>query len=217
MKNYIWPIWALMPITTAHAYLQASVYTEPGIFCDSECTSEEEGCGQLNMLDCGTFDCSDIPQVLYITSKPACVIEDNDNYNKDCYVGKSNNSYKYYYCDRQGENACSTLGFISQYYSDWKTYNTSRHSVSRQKYFIDDSNYNICKINSNQTSTEYGCAAGYYATANTGGANISCTPCPNGATSDIGTAAITSCYLGPGTYSDSHGTFQISGSNCYYN
>jgi len=214
MKNYIWPILALMPIMNAHAWLQVSIYTEAGEFCDSECTDEQEGCARLNILDCGTIDCSNTPQAQYITSKPACVIEDNYNYNNNCYVGKSNNSYKYYFCEKPGENACSAIGLNDNLYSDWKTYNISRHSVSRLKYTIDSSNFNICKIN-NQSSTEYGCTAGYYATANIGSSSISCTKCPNGGTSRIGDISITACYLAPGTYSDSTGKFEIK-SDCYY-
>lgn len=75
-----------------------------------------------------------------------------------------------------------------------------------------------------QTSYEYRCAAGYYGHPATG--TSGCTQCPpvdaKLSTKQYGTSTpgnnrtITDCYLAPGTYYDTTGTFKISGGNCQY-
>lgn len=66
---------------------------------------------------------------------------------------------------------------------------------------------------------EYQCRPGFY------GTNTSCTQCPpvdnkltskQYGTSSAGATDITECYLAPGTYYDTTGTFIISGDNCQY-
>ncbi len=207
MKSYIWPIFCMIPIMPTHAYLQASTYQEPGMYCDSECTSSEEGCGILRKIECND-DCSDLNAISAITEREVC---SNYTDNKYCYVGAKDNSY--YFCEPDGESTCSIFGYYATTYSSWSI-PLANHSVIRTKYSTYNSGDYICKIGI--TGIEYGCVAKYYATANAGNVNISCTPCPNNGLSEPGTTSKTSCYLKSGTYSDSSGTFQISG-NCYYN
>ena len=64
-------------------------------------------------------------------------------------------------------------------------------------------------------STQYGCAAGYYADVSTGTATMTCMPCPDGGTNANGTVLKTSCYLPAGTFSDETGSGTISGT-CYW-
>ncbi len=77
-------------------------------------------------------------------------------------------------------------------------------------------------------STQYQCAAGYYAKSGSG-SSLVCDPCPTWTgvyttsskttlvrgTSNAGATAITGCYVKPGTYYDATGTFKTSG-NCEY-
>lgn len=73
-------------------------------------------------------------------------------------------------------------------------------------------------------STQYRCAKGYYGTTSNG--TSGCTQCPPvddklstkqyGTTSTGGKFVKTDCYVEPGTYYDTTGTFKVSGGNCSY-
>lgn len=69
-------------------------------------------------------------------------------------------------------------------------------------------------------TSQYGCAAGYYTTATTPSATMTCTRCPSSGgiygTSETGNTSITGCYIPSGTtYNDGTGDVTLSG-DCYY-
>ncbi len=188
----------------AFAYLQVSSGSAPGTWCDSECTWG--GCGVFRQIQCD-FDCDTIADEL--TSRGDCT-DDNSEY---CYFGKTGNTY--YYCDQGGEGACSNISGTANINqnSSWETLNASRHSVLSHTFHVSEQEYDICIIG--LVRTNYGCAAGYYATQNTGTANIVCSPCPAGGSSDLGNTGQSGCYLRPGNFSDASGTGQYT-ANCYW-
>ena len=133
-----------------------------------------------------------------------------------CYLGSVGDTH--YYCDVGGESACSFCACYS-HYTNWSTIGNNR--LSRQYINIDESDYEECK---STTSTEYGCAAGYYKSAGSG-STMTCSRCPssNGiyGTNAAGTTDITTCYIPSGStyrFSDDtgSGTAKLT-SNCYYN
>lgn len=98
----------------------------------------------------------------------------------------------------------------------WSNYNTKFQR--RAKYTCQSGS---CKATSNY---EYRCAAGFYGASTNG--TSGCSQCPpidaNMSVKTYGTsvpgsnAAISSCFLAPGTYNDTTGTFKITGGNCNY-
>lgn len=123
--------------------------------------------------------------------------------------GWSDNTQGYCLDVEGGGNACSWCGCqdVSSD-SDWKSVGSNR--VSHTVQTTSSSGYE-CRVTS---TTQYGCAAGYYQSAGTG-ASMTCTRCPavNGVygTNANGTTDITTCTLDKSTkMTDTVGTYECS-------
>ncbi|MDE5615601.1 MAG: hypothetical protein K2I81_02080 [Alphaproteobacteria bacterium] len=133
-----------------------------------------------------------------------------------CRLSGGDNLNTTYYCvAASAGQACHMCKCNNnQTYTAWTTGSSNR--VSRTKYSTQDNNYTCTST----SSTEYGCAAGYYTTATAASASMTCSLCPasggkNG-TSTIGNTAITGCYMPANTaLSDTSGNYTYT-SNCYY-
>lgn len=129
---------------------------------------------------------------------------------------------KEYDIDAQGSNTqygymkCTCDASLCADVGAWANYNTKFQR--RAKYTCQSGS---CKATSNY---EYRCAAGFYGASTNG--TSGCSQCPaiddKMSTKTYGTsvpgsnAAISSCFLAPGTYNDTTGTFKITGGNCNY-
>lgn len=169
----------------------------------------------VGKCDCKNITCTGMAKC------PATTDGNNSNLS-DCLVGTDANGAQYF-CYAGGESACSACG-ISQanpMYSDWSTY--SGYVVSRKKTSFNNSdsrNYYYCSQES-ATTTEYGCAAGYYKSGGSGASTV-CTRCPASGgtygTNAIGTTDITTCCVPAGTsFSDTTGTGTFNKECCYTN
>lgn len=126
----------------------------------------------------------------------------------DDQAGGYMSDYRYTTCTCDN-SSCANVG-------TWSNYNTKFQR--RAKYTCQSG---TCKA----TSTyEYRCAAGFYGSSTNG--TSGCNQCPaiddKMSTKTYGTstpgsnATMASCYLAPGTYKDTTGTFTVTGANCPY-
>lgn len=141
--------------------------------------------------------------------------QENSDFDWGCkFQGSMGNNAQYWCAPIIIGTACNVCGCknIAQN-SDWTSSGSNR--VSRTVQTATSSGY-TCNVS---TSTEYGCAVGYYQSSGTG-ASMTCTRCPSSGgvygTNAIGTTAITSCYIPSGTsFSETTGSGSYTG-NCYY-
>ncbi len=147
-----------------------------------------------------------------------CGLKDhNSNIVKGCrFLGETSDNDKAYCMETGAGNACEWCGCKNiANDSDWKSVGSNR--VSRGVQTVNSSGY-TCDVTS---TTEYGCAAGYYKSAGTG-ATMTCTRCPASGgvdgTNAIGTTDITTCTL-PGTtkMTDLTGTYECTSNYVYKN
>lgn len=104
-------------------------------------------------------------------------------------------------CDACGCNNSTT---------SWSSAGSNR--VRRTNTTVSESSYTC----TSSSTTEYGCAAGYYKSAGSG-SSMTCTKCPSGGTSVAGNSSgIGACYMPAGSsFEDDKGTYTCGG-NAYY-
>ncbi|MDE6482059.1 MAG: hypothetical protein K2L25_04555 [Alphaproteobacteria bacterium] len=120
-----------------------------------------------------------------------------------------------YYCvDAEYDTACMLCKCNNgQTSTAWGSVGSNR--VSRTKYTTTVSGYRCSSV----SSTEYGCAAGYYQSGGSG-ATMTCARCPSSGgvygTNNIGTTDITTCCIpANSSMKDSGGTYTFTGGCCY--
>lgn len=123
--------------------------------------------------------------------------------------GSSSDGYTRF-CWLKNYNICDTCGCTNST-SSW-TSTGSGNRVKRTNTTVSDGYYSC----TSSSTTEYGCAAGYYKSAGSG-SSMTCTKCPSGGTSAIGNSSgIGACYMPAGsTFTDDKGTYTCGG-NAYY-
>ena len=135
----------------------------------------------------------------------------------ECWVSSTNDAL--YVCAKGAESKTCRYArpWTDQFFNnDWETIGENRAMLidGEESKSIGDYTCIITPI------IEYGCAAGYYTTAATPSATMTCTRCPSSGgiygTSEIGNTSITGCYIPNGTsYNDGTGDVTLS-SDCYY-
>ena len=118
------------------------------------------------------------------------------------------------YCmfESAGSNICANYCGCDSIYGSWGSVGSNR--VSRQVTAMRTDSY-YCGTSG--TTTEYGCAAGYYKSAGSG-SSMTCSPCPSPGTNANGETAITSCCVVPNkSITDSSGTYAFTDTCCYTN
>ena len=139
------------------------------------------------------------------------------NNNGACWVSYTNNAL--YVCARNtNSKACPYEPTWHEYFynNDWEPIGENRVALIDGKNTQSINNY-TCTMD---PYIDYGCAAGFYTTATTPNATMTCTRCPSSGgiygTSEIGNTSITGCYIPNGTsYNDGTGNVTLSG-DCYY-
>ena len=117
-------------------------------------------------------------------------------------------------------SACGGFGYSDGDLVDWGTWkNTTQNRASNIKTVLQTtSTYTCAEV---EEVESYGCAAGYYTTASTPSASMTCTACPPSGdnaqtTSDIGNTSVSGCYIPKNSsFSDSSGSGVYSG-KCNY-
>lgn len=135
----------------------------------------------------------------------------------ECWVNYTNDAL--YVCAKGSDSkTCRYASPWTEYFfnNEWETIDENRVMLidGEKSKSIGDYTCIITPI------IEYGCAAGYYTTAASPSATMTCTRCPASGgiygTSEIGNTSITGCYIPSNTsYNDGTGNVTLSG-DCYY-
>ena len=143
-------------------------------------------------------------------------VNQDGSYETVCYVldcrlaGDVANDYARFCWEAGAPSACDACGCTNSS-STW-TSTGSGNRVKRTVTSVSDGNYSC----TSSTTTEYGCAAGYYKSAGSG-SSMTCTACPSGGTSvDGNSSGIGACCMAAGSsFTDTKGTYTCSGQACY--
>ena len=136
-----------------------------------------------------------------------------------CYIGEYNGAH--YFCYDGGLAPCDEAG-CSAGYTNWTTYSSSAHTVTRQYQTLTESSTYVC---TGTQTTQYACASGYYLSGGSTtmtSTNLTCSRCPTAGSTSYGSSSTgnrsdaTACYMSQGdTFADSIGSGTFSGT-CYY-
>ena len=136
-----------------------------------------------------------------------------------CYLGEYGGAH--YFCYDGGTKLCPEAGCESGP-TNWTTYSSSAHTVTRQYQTLTDDEYYIC---TGTRATQYGCGSYSYLSGGSTtmtSTNLTCSTCPSAGGNIIGTSSdgnrsnITACYMQSGNpFADSTGN-GVFRAKCYY-
>ncbi len=132
-------------------------------------------------------------------------------YQLECRLGgEPATGYTKFCWDKNGPDACVSCG-CEDTDSGWVS--TGSGNRVKRTYVSHQTVDYTCTP---ETTTVYGCAAGYYKSAGSG-SSMTCTACPSGGTSvDGNSSGIGACCMAAGSsFTDTKGTYTCSGQACY--